>query len=75
MPVDNFISRQFEKQADKASVILTGDPQAQIKIFENLAVTNLSDVKPGKILKYIIFSHPPIMERIDASLKFGSKNN
>ena len=73
MPLDNFISRQFEKQADKASVMLTGDPQTQIKIFENLAVANLSDVKPGKVLKYTIFSHPPIMERIEASLKFSSK--
>ncbi|MHB1377569.1 MAG: M48 family metalloprotease, partial [Candidatus Humimicrobiaceae bacterium] len=75
MPLDNFISRQFEKQADKASVMLTGDPRTQVKIFENLAITNLSNVKPGKVLKYTIFSHPPIMERIDASLKFGSKNN
>lgn len=73
MPVDNFISRKFEKQADNASVMLTGDSQTQVKILENLAVKNLSNVKPGKVLKYTIFSHPPIMERIDASLKFGSK--
>ena len=69
MPGDNFISRQFEKQADKASVTLTGDPQTQVKMFENLAVTNLSNVKPGKMLEYIIFSHPSTMERINASLK------
>jgi STE24 endopeptidase len=60
MPLDNFISRQFEKQADRASVSLTGDPETQVKIFENLAVTNLSNVKPGKVLEYIIFSHPPL---------------
>jgi STE24 endopeptidase len=69
MPLDNLISRQFEKQADRASVTLTGDPATQVKIFENLAVTNLSNVKPGKVLEYIIFSHPPIMDRIEASLK------
>ena len=73
MPLDNLISRQFEKQADRASVALTGDPAAQVKIFENLAITNLSDVKPGKTLEYLIFSHPPIMDRINASLKPGSK--
>jgi STE24 endopeptidase len=69
MPLDNLISRKFERQADAASVSLTGDPATQVKIFENLAVTNLSNVRPGKVLEYIIFSHPPIMERIDASLK------
>jgi len=73
MPVDNYISRIFERQADKASVMLTGDSQTQIKILENLALKNLSNVKPGKILKYTIFSHPPIMERIAASLKYDSK--
>lgn len=73
MPLDNLISRQFEKQADRASVSLTGDPAMQVKIFENLAVTNLSNVKPGKTLKYLIFSHPPIIERIEASMKTGSE--
>ena len=73
MPFDNFISREFEKQADRGSVMLTGDPKSQVKIFENLAITNLSNVRPGKVLKYIIFSHPPIMERIEASLRFESK--
>jgi STE24 endopeptidase len=73
MPLDNLISRQFEKQADRASVMLTGDPATQVKIFKNLAVTNLSNVKPGKVLEYLIFSHPPIMDRINESLKPGSK--
>jgi STE24 endopeptidase len=70
MPLDNLISRQFEKQADKASASLTGDAATQIKIFENLAVTNLSNVKPGKVLEYIIFSHPPIIDRINAASHF-----
>ena len=73
MPLDNLISRQFERQADRASVAITGDPATQVKIFENLAIANLSNVKPGKLLEYIIFSHPPIIDRINASLKPGSK--
>ena len=73
MPFDNFVSREFEKQADRGSVMLTGDPKSQLEIFENLAITNLSNVKPGKVLKYIIFTHPPIMERIEASLQYESK--
>jgi STE24 endopeptidase len=69
MPLDNFVSRQFEKQADKAALELTADANAQVKIFENLAVSNLSNVRPGKVLEYIIFSHPPIMDRINSALK------
>jgi len=73
MPFNNFISRKFEKQADRGSVMLTGDPKSQVKIFENIAITNLSNVRPGKVLKYIIYSHPPIIERIEASLQYESK--
>ena len=66
MPVNNLVSRQFEKQADIAVFELTMNAEAQIKILENLAISNLSNVRPGKVLQYFIFSHPPIMDRINS---------
>ncbi|MCL4384777.1 MAG: M48 family metallopeptidase [Cyanobacteria bacterium] len=64
-PLQNYISRYFEKQADKVALDLTNDPDTQILMFVKLAKSNLSDVKPGIIIKYMVYSHPPIMERIN----------
>jgi len=65
IPVQNFISRYFEKQADKIAAELTGDSQTQMDMLEKLARSNLANVKPGNLLKFLIYSHPPIMERIN----------
>jgi len=68
IPFQNFISRNFEKQADYTALKLTGDPETQINMFKKLAVSNLSNVVPHPVLKFIIFSHPPIMERINNAI-------
>ncbi len=75
MPLQNLISRQFEKQADSTAIELTGDKESQIEIFQNIAVTNLSNVSPGSLLKNIIYSHPPIMERLIAIEKMPQQEN
>jgi STE24 endopeptidase len=64
MPLQNYISRQFEKQADRTVVELTGDRDTQVEILGNLARSNLSNVDPGPVLKYILYTHPPTMDRI-----------
>jgi STE24 endopeptidase len=69
MPLQNCISRQFEKQADKTAIELTGSPEVSISIFKKLAYANLSNVSLHQILKYIIYSHPPIIERIKSAEK------
>ncbi|MBE3089745.1 MAG: M48 family metallopeptidase [Actinobacteria bacterium] len=66
MPLQNFVSRYFEGQADKIAVELTADPQTQVFMLEKLARSNLANVKPNDIVKYLIYSHPPIMERINS---------
>lgn len=66
MPLQNFISRYFEVQADRIAVELTADPQTQIFMLEKLARSNLANVSPNNIVKYLIFSHPPVMERINS---------
>jgi len=67
MPLDNLISRRFERTADRSVIEFTANPGAQINIFEKLAVSNLSNVSPPPILEYIIYSHPPILKRIEAA--------
>jgi len=70
MPLQNFVSRYFEGQADKTAVELTADPQTQVFMLEKLARSNLANVKPNNIVKYLIYSHPPIMERINSIILY-----
>ncbi len=71
MPLENYISRKFEKEADRLSVGLTQEPEGHIELMQKLARSNLSNVEPSRIVKYIIYSHPPIMERIKAASSFN----
>ena len=67
MPFENLVSRSFERQADREALRLTGDPGAFIELKKNLAVSNLSVVQPHPLVKFALYSHPPILERIEAA--------
>lgn len=64
LPVPNAISRFHEKQADIMTIQLTGDPEKQILLMTKLADSNLSNVVPHPFIKVMLYSHPPIIERI-----------
>ncbi|NLZ27810.1 MAG: M48 family metallopeptidase [Firmicutes bacterium] len=66
MPVENAVSRHFERQADQEAVCLTGNPEAHFSLFRNLAHVNLSEVEPHPYIEFLLYSHPPLMERIRA---------
>lgn len=67
-PVQNYVSRQMEKEADQVSVMLTGDKQAAVRLQVNLATKNLSDVSPPAFIEWFSFSHPPAVTRINSIL-------
>lgn len=64
MPVQNAISRSMEREADRASLELTGNPEAFIRAEVELARRNLSDIEPGRLAVFWLYTHPPVMERI-----------
>ena len=47
------------------------NPDVQIKLMVRLAESNLSNVSPNQYMKYFLYSHPPIMERIEAARNFN----
>lgn len=65
LPVQNSISRAFERQADRVAVDLTGDPDTAIKVYRRLAFSNLGDLRPPRAAVWLLFTHPPIPERIE----------
>jgi STE24 endopeptidase len=64
LPVQNSISRHFERQADRTALELTENPSACVKLDQRLAVQNLSEITPNKFLAWALYTHPPVMERI-----------
>ena len=63
-PLEAFISRRFEKEADLLALKVTGSKEAFISLMEKLAAQNLADRNPHPIIKFFFFTHPPIDERI-----------
>ncbi len=74
MPLQNGISRYFERQADWESLQLARDPAAFIRSEVNLARSNLADLNPPRPLVWLLYSHPPTGERIGMAEQFAKTN-
>lgn len=65
-PLVNFGSRRDEYAADAFSAKLTGNPQALITGLIKLNSENLSELLPPKLYVIWNYSHPTLIERINA---------
>jgi len=73
MPVQNAVSRAFERQADRTSIVLTGDAAGAAAMTAKLAAGNLADVQPHPFIRILLFTHPPTVERITAFEKMAGR--
>lgn len=71
LPIQNAISRTFERQADRTSLELTGNPGAFIRSEVQLARSNLADLAPPRLVVWLLYTHPPVAERIRMAETFG----
>lgn len=65
-PLQNYFSRGMEEEADRVAVMLTGDAPAAVRLQEDLATKNLSDVAPAPFIEWFSYSHPEALTRINA---------
>jgi len=63
-PLEAYISRRFEKEADSLALKTTQNKEAFISLMEKLSTQNLADRNPHPLIKFLFFDHPPIDERI-----------
>jgi len=63
-PFEAFMSRAFERNADRMSLDVTGLKGAFISMMNKLAAQNLADRSPHPAIKFFFFDHPPVDERI-----------
>lgn len=66
-PLEAFVSRCFEREADSLALKVTGAKEAFISLMEKLASQNLADRNPHPLIKFFFFTHPPIDERIKSA--------
>jgi STE24 endopeptidase len=71
MPVQAAFSRALERRADRFAVELTGNGEAYAKAMERLAAQALADPDPPRPVVVMLYSHPPIAERIRAARNAG----
>lgn len=63
-PLQNYISRTMEIQADQISLELTRNTSAEVQLQVDLASKNMSDLSPPDFIVWFSYTHPPVMERI-----------
>jgi len=63
-PLQNLLSRRYERQCDRYALERTGLQQAYRSAFRKLAVLNKDDPCPNPVAVFLFHSHPPIAERL-----------
>ena len=66
--LSNQLSRQVERSADAFGLELTHEPQAQIEFQRRIAVKNVSNPDPPKLVQYLLGTHPTTLQRIGQAL-------
>jgi STE24 endopeptidase len=63
-PLQNVISRRYERQCDRYALQKTGLREAYQSAFRKLARLNKDDPNPHPLEVFLFHSHPPIRERV-----------
>ncbi len=68
MPLTNGYSRWRERMADAYALRMTDDPRAFAKSMLRLADQNLADLHPPDWVVWWLYSHPPILQRVERAV-------
>jgi STE24 endopeptidase len=64
LPAGAWLSRRWERDADRCSLDLTEEPVAFARAHVELARRNLADLEPPRLVYLLLFSHPTPLERL-----------
>jgi STE24 endopeptidase len=64
VPLSSYISRRFEREADRFAYELTRNREAMVSTFIKLSKDNLSNLHPHPLYATFYYSHPPVVERV-----------
>ncbi len=69
--IGNRLSRALERRADADSLELSKAPEAFIAFERRIAVQNVADLRPPRILTALLATHPPTAERIGSAVAWS----
>jgi STE24 endopeptidase len=72
-PLQNALSRRFERQADRYALQRTGLRDAYISAFRKLAKLNKDDPSPHWLEVLLFHSHPPVGQRLAMAEQFAGE--
>jgi STE24 endopeptidase len=73
-PLRNAWSRRLvEHAADRYALDLTHNATAFVSAMEKLGRMNLADPNPPALVKHLLYSHPPLQERIDYGRRYSTR--
>ena len=64
IPLSNYVSRRFEREADSFACELTGNSESMASALIKLSKDNLSNLHPHPFYAAFYYSHPPVVQRI-----------
>jgi STE24 endopeptidase len=67
LPFQTWLSRRWERTADRFALELTGERETMVAMHRRLALANLADLDPPPLLYALLFTHPTPPERIAAA--------
>jgi STE24 endopeptidase len=73
-PLQNAYSRWIERRADQFALELTRDPAGFGRAMTRLGEQNLADPNPSRLVKYALYSHPPLGERLAHGRRFARQH-
>jgi STE24 endopeptidase len=68
-PLGNYISRRFEREADRFSLQLMENKENISTALIKLSKDNLSNLHPHPLYAAFYYSHPPVIKRIESISK------
>ena len=71
--IANQLSRRVEERADAFALELTGEPLEFIAMEQQLALTNVADPDPPRVLSWLAASHPSTIDRIGTAVAYSER--
>jgi STE24 endopeptidase len=73
-PVQNYVSRRYEAEADWRSLNATHDPASTQRLFQQFAKTSLEDPSPPALDYLWLENHPTLLQRIAMARAWRARN-
>ena len=72
MPAALALSRSHERRADRFALDLTRNPSAFSTAMRRLGAQNLAEERPSRVVQWLFYSHPPLVERLEGAARWAS---